>query len=122
MSQAKNILIVDDEENLRQSLKFILQPLGYNVSDAPDAEAALEALRTNHFQLILLDLIMPGMHGLELLPQIRALHPDIAVLIFAADTTTDTINKALQLGAQGFIPKPIEPSDIIKQIQSILGK
>lgn len=121
MPTEKKILIVDDEEFLRQSLASVLRFRGCEVTGVPDGKTALEALQLCSYDLILLDLILPSQNGLELLPVIHALYSDIPILIFAAAVTEDKAKQALQLGARGLIFKPIDPVELIQQIQTILG-
>ncbi len=116
----KKILIVDDEDLMRQSTALILHSHGYDVADVPDGRAALHALQQTRYDLILLDLVMPGISGLDLLPKIHSLDPNVTVLIFAADVPANIHEAAVLLGAQGFIYKPAEPEEIVQKIQSFI--
>ncbi len=121
MTPNKRVLIVDDESMLLRSLTMILANYGYDVRGELDADGALQALQSQDFDLILLDLTLPGINGLDLLPKLHAIHPDIPILIFAADIPLETAQRAKELGARGFILKPVEPAELIRHLEFYLA-
>ncbi len=113
------ILIVDDEKNIRLTVTRALEPLGYEISSAVNGEEALQKLKEQAFGLILLDLRMPGMDGMEVLRQVVKLRPDIRVIILSAHGTIENAVEAIKLGAVDFIQKPFAPQelrDIVTQV------
>ncbi|HEU5393459.1 MAG TPA: response regulator, partial [Candidatus Methylomirabilis sp.] len=102
----EEILIVDDEKNIRTSLTGILQDEGYRVAEAESGEAALKAIRQGPPDLVILDIWMPGMDGLATLAELKRLHPEVAVLMISGHGTIETAVRATKLGAYDFIEKP----------------
>jgi DNA-binding NtrC family response regulator len=119
MDTGKSILIVDDEENLRSTLTLILERAGYTIRAAANGNEALSYLRNTRFDLAFLDLKMPGIDGMHLLPEIRHLDPDLPVLILTANGSLDTAVEALRAGACGYLLKPVEPLQIVSRISEI---
>ncbi len=117
-----SILIIDDEPNLRRSLGLILQRAGYAITGAPDAAEALHLLQAGAFDLVFLDIKLPDQNGIQLLPQIRELYPDMPVLILTAHATLETAIGAVRLGARDYLLKPIDPESIISRVDSILNE
>lgn len=108
----RRILIVDDEEGIRAVLRDFFEGEGFNVFEAAAGADALEMTRRNRFDVILTDLIMPGPDGLELLEEIRNVYPETAVLILTGYPSSETIVKALDLGCDGYLSKPINLSEL----------
>ena len=102
-----NILIVDDEAGIRESLAGILTDEGYSTSSVESAEECLEALRKNSFDVILLDIWLPRMDGLEALAQIRGLDNPPEVVMISGHGTIETAVRATKLGAYDFLEKPL---------------
>jgi DNA-binding NtrC family response regulator len=119
MTSEKSILLVDDEANLRSTLTLILQREGYQTRAAVNGREALDLLSKAKSDLILLDLKMPGIDGMQLLQEIQRLDPDIPVLILTANASLDSAEKAIRSGASGYLLKPIEPEQIILRIREI---
>lgn len=119
MKASKSILIVDDEYNLRTTLTWILQRAGYTTRSASSGQEALNHLRHGKFDLVFMDLKMPGMDGLQLLPEIRLLDPDLPVLVLTANGSLETAVEALRTGAYGYLLKPIEPEQIITRLNEV---
>jgi DNA-binding response OmpR family regulator len=116
------ILIVDDEETMRRSLADILRLEGAQVKVAASGEAAVDALRQNNFDLILLDLKMPGMDGLEVLRVANKIAPETQVILLTAHGSLESAIAALRLGAHDYLLKPASPSQIIRSVTSGLAR
>ena len=106
------ILVVDDDENLRWVLKTQLEDMGYSVSTAIDGEQALAAIERELPALILTDLKMPGLSGLELLDRIRADYPEMPVVIITAFATIQNAVQAMRAGAYDYLTKPIDYDEL----------
>src|SRR5437588_11764412 len=102
-----NILIVDDESSIRESLQGILQDEGYKTTASDSGEAALEATRKRAFDVVLLDIWLPGMDGLEVLQAIREMDEAPEVIIISGHGTIETAVRATKLGAFDFLEKPL---------------
>lgn len=119
MGIAYSILIIDDETNLRCTLGIILQRAGYLVTGASGAQEALQLLSARKHDLVFLDLKMPGMDGMQLLPEILRIDPDLPVLILTANASLETAIRALGLGAEGYLLKPLDPDQILNRVKEI---
>src|SRR5690242_10854315 len=102
-----NILIVDDESAIRESLRGVLEDEGYRVTDAASGEACLDQLQQKSFDVVLLDIWLPGMDGLQTLEQIRELETAPEVIIISGHGTIETAVRATKLGAFDFLEKPL---------------
>jgi DNA-binding response OmpR family regulator len=120
--EERRILIVDDDTNIRLTLSLALEPLGLEVATAMSGREALEKVGEREFALILLDLKMPGMDGMEVLRQIRKIRPDIPVIILTAYGTIETAVDATRLGAADFIRKPFGPAEIRGVVSGVLDR
>jgi DNA-binding NtrC family response regulator len=112
MKAKGSILVVDDEEIVRDSLASWLEEDGYHVDTAPDGPTALTKLAQHAYAVLLVDLKMPGMDGLEVLAQARSLQPDAPVIIMTAYATVDTAVQAMKQGAYDYLVKPFEPEEL----------
>jgi two-component system nitrogen regulation response regulator NtrX len=115
-----SILIVDDEQSIRDSLTGILQDEGYRVVTADNGEEALTRLGDERPDLVLLDIWMPGMDGLETLARIRDFQPDQLVIVMSGHGSIETAVKATKLGAHDFIEKPLSLEKLLVIIQNAL--
>ena len=120
--EAKSILIVDDEKNIRLTLSQALEPLHLSVQTAVNGEEALRKLPQENFDLVLLDLKMPGMDGIEVLQQIRARRPKVRVIIITAYGTIESAVEAMKFGAVDFIQKPFSPAEIRSLVTQVLER
>src|SRR5215471_12240639 len=102
-----NILIVDDEAGIRESLQGILEDEGYSANAVDSGEACIEALRSEPLDVILLDIWLPGMDGLETLQKVRELESPPEVIIISGHGTIETAVRATKLGAFDFLEKPL---------------
>ncbi|MFW6106756.1 MAG: response regulator [bacterium] len=118
----KSVLVVDDEKNIRLTLVQALDTLGFNCDTAVNGEEALEKLEGKDFGLMLLDLKMPGMNGLDVLEKVRETRPDIKVIIITAHGTIDSAVGAMKLGAIDFIQKPFTPDEIRDLVRTVLDR
>lgn len=116
------ILIVDDEKNLRLTMRMCLEPFGYEISTADDGKDALRQLEEQEFDLILLDIRLPGMDGLEVLRRAVKHHPDIRIIMVSAHGTVENAVEAMKLGAVDFIQKPFTPQEIRTIVQQVLDR
>ena len=107
------ILVVDDEESVRSMVAVLLQKEGYQVSSAQGGEEALDLLGEQAFDLVISDIRMPRMDGLQLLDRIQALYPDITVIMMSAFGTVDLAVEAMKRGAYDYISKPFKPDEIL---------
>jgi len=115
-----SILIIDDEPNLRRSLGLILQHAGYVITTASNAAEAIQLLQAGAYDLTFLDIKLPDQNGIQLLPQIRDLYPEMPILILTAHATLDTAIGAVRLGARDYLLKPIDPENILSRVENIL--
>ncbi|MDO9512861.1 MAG: sigma-54 dependent transcriptional regulator [Bacteroidales bacterium] len=118
MEKKISILIVDDEESVRDSLKNWFAEDGFRVAIAENARVALSILESQGFDIILTDLKMPGMDGLELLKRIKTLNKDSIIIVMTAFATVDTAVKALKEGAFDYVTKPFDPDDLSHLIRN----
>lgn len=115
-------MLVDDHKSFRDSLAKILQGEGYKVFAAMDGEEALDILRQEHIHLILTDLKMPKMNGVELLQVAKTIHPEVEVILITGFGTVDTAVTAMKDGAFDYIQKPFKHREIIKLVRKALEK
>ena len=118
MAKKISILIVDDEESVRDSLYNWFIEDGFRVASAENAKIALTILESDQFDIILADIKMPGMDGLEMLRRIKSIKPDSIVIVMTAFATVDTAVKALKDGAYDYVTKPFDPDDLTHLIRN----
>jgi len=112
------ILVVDDEERILNFLSAKLKASGYEVLTAPNGVIGLEQAHAQEPDLVVLDLLMPKMDGLEMLKQLRTFSPVPVIILTAKGADTDRI-KGLQLGADDYLPKPFNPDELVARIEAI---
>jgi DNA-binding response OmpR family regulator len=117
-----SILIVDDEPVARKSLSDILRLEGYNVNSVPNGQAAVEYVRTHHIDLMVVDLRMPGMDGLEVVQVVNQLAPDTEIILLTAYASTETAIQALRLRIHDYLQKPAPPAQIISSVKKGLER
>ena len=108
----ERILIVEDDENLREVTHAQLEREGYEMSSAISGEQAIPILEKNPHQLIITDLNLPGMSGLDLLKRVRVEYPETAVIVMTAFGTVQTAVEAMKAGAYDYINKPVHPYEL----------
>ncbi|MDD2583229.1 MAG: sigma-54 dependent transcriptional regulator, partial [Desulfuromonadaceae bacterium] len=116
------ILVVDDELSMREFLSILLEREGYDVSVAASAAEALRMMESALFDLVLSDVNMPGLSGIELLRRIKALSPETAVLMLTAFSTSEQAVEAMKLGAYDYICKPFKNEEIKQLVKNALEK
>jgi len=116
----ERILIVDDEKNIATSLEGILTDEGYETTTIGDGLDALEIIHLDPPDLVILDIWLPGIDGIEVLKTVRTYHPEIKVLIMSGHGTIDTAVKATKLGANDFIEKPFSIDQLVQSIEQAL--
>jgi len=121
MEERANILVVDDDLGPRESMRMILKPL-HNVFTAEDGEAALRLLQEKPIDLVTLDLKMPGMHGIDVLKEIKKLFPSIEVIIVTGFGTLQTATEAIKHGVNSYISKPYNLSEINSLIEKSIER
>jgi two-component system NtrC family response regulator len=119
---SKRILLVDDDDNLRWVTQTQLEEAGYEVTAAEDGESALAAIAVERPDLILTDLKMPGMSGMELLDRVHAEDPDLPVIIMTAFGTIQNAVQAVKGGAYDYLTKPIDSEDLLLVIRRALER
>jgi DNA-binding NtrC family response regulator len=122
MTGESRILIVDDEEVVRDVLQRILTGAGYDVITAANGEEAIYKLNDEEIKLVLLDIKMPGMTGIEILGKLTAEWPDIGAIMITAVIDTQTAVKALKMGALDYITKPFDRDDVTQKVREAIGK
>ncbi|MEI6632315.1 MAG: sigma-54 dependent transcriptional regulator [Chlamydiota bacterium] len=118
----KKILIVDDEESIRTSLSILLKKDGYSVSEAADANEALGMLDASCYDLVITDLNMPEMGGIDLLRHVKKEHPDAEVIILTAYGSIQSAVEAIKIGGCDYLTKPIESKDILIRVGNALER
>lgn len=118
----KPILIVDDEKNIRLTLSQALETLGAEIDTAANGEEALTKLKEKEFGLILLDIRMPGMDGMEVLRRVRDIRPDIRMIMITAYGTIESAVEAMKLGAVDFLQKPFDPDEVRELVSRVADR
>jgi CheY-like chemotaxis protein len=115
-----SILIADDDASNREVLTYYLRRQGYDVHAVPDGEQALAAIAERRFSLVLLDVVMPGLDGLEALRRIRTRHAarDLPVILFTGLDAPDALDTAGELGANAWLAKPYQLADLLAAVQA----
>ena len=114
------ILVIDDEPNILKTVKMSLEIEGYAVEVASSGAVGLQKLGERDVDLVLLDVMMPGQSGLEVLPKVRAAHPDVTVVMMSGNATVETAVQATKLGALDFIEKPLSGDKLLITVQNAL--
>ena len=115
------ILVVDDDENLRRLVAAYLESEGYEVEQAADADAALQSVEKHEPDLILLDLMLPGLSGLEVARRVRAKRP-VPILMLTARGSEDDVLQGFDAGADDYLVKPFSPKVLVARVRAILRR
>ncbi|SEB38127.1 sigma-54-dependent transcriptional regulator [Terriglobus roseus] len=116
------ILIIDDEAGIRDSLEALLTLEGFTVDLATEGTSGLEKLSTNEYDLLLLDLSMPGESGIDLLPRIKRMRPELPVIMITAFGTVGNVVDALRAGADNFVQKPWDNEKLLADMRTAIAK
>ncbi len=114
------ILVVDDSGLARRTLRQFLEEMGHTVEEAKDGAQGIERYFLNRHDLVILDMVMEGMYGLEVLMKFKQLNPDIRVIIVTADIQTTTRAEARAAGAAALVNKPLVREDFARVVNSVL--
>jgi two-component system chemotaxis response regulator CheY len=114
------VLVVDDSSLSRRTLRQILEPAGYEVAEAEDGLAALERYFLDKPDVVLLDLVMKGMYGLDVLTKLRELDADAKVVVVSADIQTSSQQLVEEAGARAFINKPFDRAELLEVLSTAL--
>jgi DNA-binding response OmpR family regulator len=119
----KSILVVDDNEDIRSLLSLVLQKENYEVFLAANGTDAINIVKNNKVDLILLDIMMPGISGLEVLSTIRddkdKKISEVPIMMITAKSTVSDIDAAVELGATSYIIKPFRPANLVEKVNAI---
>jgi len=119
---ARRIMSVDDDESVRSLLRHTLPPDDYEVTEAADGEQALEGIRAQPPDLILLDWRMPGMGGSSVLDAVKAGHPELPVIVLTSEVQEHHRLLAETLGVDVFLTKPFSPLELLETIERLLAE
>ncbi len=115
------VLLVDDSGLARRSTRRVLEQAGYAVVEAEDGLAALERFAVDKPDIVLLDLVMRGMYGLDVLTKLREMDPAARVIVMSADIQTSSRELVHAAGASGFINKPPAPGQVIQMVEQVMN-
>jgi len=116
----KTVLIVDDEPDILILLRLALEVAGYSTVEASDGEEALEVIRSEHPDVVLLDVMMPGMDGWATLEHLGEIGEHPRVIMVTARTASRDRDRAIAMGADDFVTKPFEPAELVEQMRQLL--
>jgi len=117
-----SVLIIDDEAEIRESLQTLLDLEGYDVAVAANGDQGLAQLGERPFDLVLLDLAMPGRNGLELIPELRAIDPLLSIIMITAYGTVEDAVRAMQSGAANFLQKPWDNEKLLADVRAAVAR
>lgn len=120
MSREINILIVDDDKDICEYMELLLAKNGYKVVTTQEPTSAVEILRSDEFHVVVLDIMMPELSGMELLEEIRNFDNDIAIIIFTGNPTVDTAVKSMKFDVSDYIKKPFDIDEFTESLNKIL--
>ena len=116
---AQRILIIDDDERTRKLFRTILEREGYEITEASDGNQALNQVRNGDYDLVLLDIAMPGISGLDVLKQLKTEKPDLPILILSMYPEEQYAVRTLKAGASGYLTKQSAPEELIGAIRKV---
>ncbi len=118
--KAKRILVVDDKKNIRLLLNELLSSMGYRVLQAEDGKEAMGLVEVGPIDLVITDLKMPGMDGIQLTRAIRRIRPDLPIIVYSAHRFIDTAPVALKAGANDYLAKPFLRTKVEQAVERLL--
>lgn len=116
------ILLVEDEEHIRSTLKFNLELESYEVIEAVNGTKAIELFESQHFDLIILDIMLQGMDGYDVCEKVKLKNADIPIIMLSAKDTTKDKVKGLKLGADDYLTKPFDLEELLLRVQKLLER
>jgi len=116
------ILVIDDEASIRESLEVLLTLEDYTVEMAVNGEEGLQKIDAGNYDLLLLDLSLPGQSGMELLPQIKGRHPELPIIMITAYGSVDNVVEAIHAGADNFVQKPWDNEKLLADIRACIAR
>ena len=119
-SEGPLVLVVDDDPRLREFMRVNLTMEGYSVREAASAEEALEAIEGSAPELVLLDVVMPGVDGWQMLQRMQERHGSIPVIMFSGKVDENSAAEAEERGARGFVGKPFDPQQLIERAKQLV--
>jgi DNA-binding response OmpR family regulator len=116
------VILAEDNDILRKSLSYFLESKGFTVDQFPDGKEALDAIESNSYDLILTDINMPGISGMEITQHVRQhINSDIPIIIFTSSGVEQTELDSFDIGANEFIAKPVSPAVLLVRINKLLN-
>ena len=119
---SKNILVVDDDDEIRDLLEFDLQQSGYNIDTAKNGLEGLEKALSNHYDLILLDVMMPKMNGFDVCKNIRKAKNAVPILLLTAKGTINDKTEGFDCGADDYLIKPFDIQEVLLRVRALLRR
>ncbi len=117
----ERILIIDDESSIRKMFGLILSREGYNVTEAEEGNEGLLLIGSEEYDLVLLDIMMPGITGIECLERIKETHPELPVIMVTGVINVETTVEATEKGAFDYIIKPAKRADLVGAVKRVLN-
>lgn len=121
MEMKSSILVVDDEERIRRLLRMYLEKEGYNIDEAEDGERALEKASQSDYDLVLLDVMLPGIDGIEVCAKLRQIKSTPVIMLTAKGEETNRV-QGFEAGADDYVVKPFSPREVIYRVKAILRR
>lgn len=118
----KNILVVDDDDEIRELLEFDLQQSGYNIDTAKDGVEGLEKALSNHYDLVLLDVMMPKMNGFDVCKNIRKAYNPVPILLLTAKGTIHDKTEGFDCGADDYLIKPFDIQEVLLRVRALMRR
>ncbi len=115
-----NVLVVDDSSFARRTARSFLEEMGHTVEEATDGAQALERYFLHRHDLVILDMVMSGMYGTEVLTKLREINPEARVIVVTADIQKSTIDEVRAAGAAAFLNKPLNRQDMARTVETVL--
>ncbi len=122
MATGGHILVVDDERSIRRLLRLYLDEAGYTVTEAADGQEALAKMRTGGIDLVLLDLMIPEIDGLEVARRVRADHPTVPIIMLTARDDEASRVTGLEMGADDYVTKPFSARELVARVRAVLRR
>lgn len=119
---ATRVTVVEDDEAIREAIVAILERSGYEVDSCADGESGLRAARQAGCGLVLLDLMLPGMDGIDVLRELRKTHPSLPVIVLTARGTEDDRVEGLRCGADDYVVKPFSTRELVARVEAVLRR